>query len=82
MQMGTRENGMTVYSSARDIGNFVAGYVAGANRLTWREARLGFDALESRQQGKFAKEGISSQNAQYVGWQYGKKVANRKKHLK
>ena len=82
MQVGMRGNGMAVYSSARDVGNFAAGYIAGVNRLTWREARLGFDALESWQQGGLSREGISSQNAQYLGWQYGKKVVNRKNQLK
>lgn len=39
--------GITVYSSARDIGNMMAGYIAGCKGLTWGMARMGFDAYQS-----------------------------------
>ena len=44
---------LTTFASARDFGNVAAGFVAGNNGLSWKEARLGFDALESYQQGAF-----------------------------
>ena len=61
-----------IYASARDIGNYAAGYIAGAYQIPWKYARKEFDKLQSKQEGKPAIEGISSQNAQYVGWQRGK----------
>lgn len=33
MTVGTAEDGLAVYTSAREIGNFVAGFVAGANNM-------------------------------------------------
>jgi len=54
-------------ASARDLGNYAAGYVAGDNGLSWSTARMGFDGLESYQQGKFATEGNTTQFAQRAG---------------
>lgn len=54
-------------ASARDIGNYAAGYVAGDNGLSWETARLGFDGLESYQQGRLATEGMTTQSAQRLG---------------
>jgi hypothetical protein len=61
---GDKTDNVTVIASARDIGNFGAGYIAGNNGLTWGTARLGFDALQSKQQGTFATEGQTTQMAQ------------------
>lgn len=36
-------------ASARDIGNYAAGYVAGVYGMSWDVARFGFDALETKQ---------------------------------
>lgn len=36
-------------ASARDIGNFAAGYVTASHRFSWNQARFGFDGLETRQ---------------------------------
>lgn len=63
--------GITVYSSARDIGNMMAGYIAGCKGLTWGMARMGFDAYQSILEKKYTPEGLSTQNAQLVGWKYG-----------
>ncbi|MGJ1446191.1 DUF6443 domain-containing protein [Sphingobacterium spiritivorum] len=54
-------------ASARDIGNYAAGFVAGRKGLSWLEARIGFDALESYQNEGFKKEGAPSQKAQKQG---------------
>jgi RHS repeat-associated protein len=58
-------NGNTVYASARDVGNYVAGYVAGWNGLPWGIARIGFD----RYQG--TTEGNPTQAAQRLGHDAG-----------
>ncbi len=73
MPIGKADNGLTMYTSARDIGNMVAGYVATANYLSWIDMRLGFDAYqiykywEKNKKIKFQPEGASSQNAQLYG---------------
>lgn len=67
MPIGQTKEGMTIYTSARDIGNIAAGYVAAVNGLTWGVARLGFDLYQK------GIEGASTQNAQYYGWRYGRK---------
>ena len=71
MPIAINSDGITIYSSARDIGNMMAGYIAGSKGLTWGMARLGFDAYQSVLDGKVTPEGISTQNAQLVGWKYG-----------
>jgi RHS repeat-associated protein len=67
------KSGVPVIATARDIGNVGAGYVAGDNGLNWQQARVGFDALESKQEGKFALEGPTTQLAQKVGFTLGAK---------
>lgn len=83
MKVGVNFNGQKVYSSARDIGNIVAGYVAAVNGLPWQLARLGFDAYQSYTAYKDYKsgkstnknyiqmEGISTRNAEYYGYRLG-----------
>jgi hypothetical protein len=68
------ENGKTIYSSARDIGNNEAGYIAGIHQIPWDVARVAFDLLESYQQKRLTTEGMSTQNAQRSGWEAGKNV--------
>ncbi len=62
-----------VYGSARDAGNYGAGYVAGKEGLNFWEARLGFGALESLKSKSFTREGPQSRLAQKLGWTVGKK---------
>lgn len=63
-----------LFGSARDVGNFAAGYIAGRHHLTWEASRLGFEALQKYQQRNlFAdEEGLSSQMAQFAGWKFGR----------
>ena len=68
MPIGKTKDGMTIYTSARDIGNIAAGYVAAVNGLTWELSRIGFDLYQG------GIEGISTQNAEYYGWKYGRKT--------
>lgn len=65
------KSGVPTIASARDIGNVGAGYVAGDNGLTWGQARVGFDALQSYQEGKPATEGMTTQLAQRIGFHLG-----------
>ena len=60
-----KEESQIVYASARDIGNYMAGYYASANGLSWPLSRLAFDVYNK------GAEGQSSVNAQYVGWNEG-----------
>ena len=60
-----------VFMSARDVGNIAAGFIAGRDGMSWFEARLGFDALESWQQGGLSSEAMPTQSAQRVGYRIG-----------
>lgn len=73
MPLGKTKDGVTIYSSARDVGNIAAGYIAGRYGIPWEIARKEFDKLESKQKGGVATEGISTQNAQRNGWISGYK---------
>ena len=75
MPMHDRPDGTAVYASARDVGNMVAGYVAGYNGLSWQLTRFGFDALQSIKSKAPTTEGRSSQAPQFYGWSRG--VKNR-----
>ena len=70
---GGKTDNVTVIASARDIGNFGAGYIAGNNGLTWGTGRFGFDTLQSWQQRAFASEGQTTQMAQKIGHTLGHK---------
>lgn len=63
-------SGSPVYASARDIGNFAAGYIVGVNGLPWKIARVGFDAYQSSRSGKLTGEGVSTRNAQRAGYDF------------
>lgn len=43
-------------------------------RLEWGDARMGFDALQSYQEGSFATEGVPTQKAQRLGFGLGKRL--------
>ena len=74
MPLGVDENGNKIFGTARDVGNYAAGYIAGKNALSWREARFGFDALQSAMDSirnrsiTISTEGPESQAAQYKGF--------------
>jgi len=75
---GNQDGATITFASARDFGNVGAGYVAGKNGLSWGMARLGFDALESGQQGGFAAEGQPTQRAEKIGYGVGARLFNAK----
>ncbi|MDU1893123.1 MAG: RHS repeat-associated core domain-containing protein, partial [Dysgonomonas sp.] len=77
MSVGQTKGGQTIYTSAKDIGNIGAGWVAGSHNIPWIAARYAFDKLQSKQDGKSSVELPSSQNAQFVGWQTGKRDYSR-----
>ena len=66
-------DGKEFIASARDIGNYAAGYVAGLSGLSWQEARCGFDLYESYKRGRFTVEAGPTQSAQFKGYLYGLK---------
>ncbi|MDR2684253.1 MAG: hypothetical protein LBB53_02580 [Prevotellaceae bacterium] len=76
MPIGVTGNGQTIYSSARDIGNMTAGYVAGANGMSWTASRVAFDAFQTKVSGKPSIESISTRNAEYYGWRIGSNIMN------
>lgn len=39
-------NGTVIYSSARDVGNIMAGFIARKKGLSWGMSRLGFDGYQ------------------------------------
>lgn len=65
MPIGITGRGQTIFSSARDIGNMAAGYVAARNGMTWGLSRLAFDLYQG------GIEGESTRNAEYYGWLMG-----------
>ncbi|MDD7303786.1 MAG: hypothetical protein SPF56_08935 [Bacteroidaceae bacterium] len=76
MPIGETRNGQTIFSSARDIGNIAAGYVAGANGMSWKMSRMAFDTYQSKVNGDPSIESISTRNAEYYGWRIGSYVKN------
>ena len=78
MQLGIDENGNKIFGSARDVGNYVAGYVAGKSGLYWIEARLGFDAYQSFKSRRFCSEGAATQAAQHLGFTAGQNSSQGK----
>ena len=82
MPIGKNINGQIIYTSARDIGNITAGYIAGANGMSWFATRIAFDLYQRGIEGK------STRNAEYYGWRMGynlsprKRVNNLKKSIK
>ena len=68
MPLSYDSKGKTVYASARDIGNIVAGYYAGSHGFSWGLSRKAFD----KYQGHI--ESLSTQLAEYYGWQTGRKM--------
>ena len=71
MPIGKNGRGQTIFSSARDIGNIAAGYIAAANGMSWDASRLAFDTYQSKVDGKLSIEGTSTRNAEYIGWKMG-----------
>ncbi len=76
MPIGETRNGQTIFSSARDIGNIAAGYVAGANGMSWEASRIAFDTYQSKINRQPSIESISTRNAEYYGWRIGSNIRN------
>ena len=70
-----------IYTSARDVGNIMAGYIAGRKGLAWHIARSGFDMYQSLSEPGmgWTPEGVSTQNAQRVGWKEGFMIYYKKR---
>ena len=65
MPIGINKEGKRIVTSARDIGNIAAGYVAGINGMPWGATRIAFDVYQGGIEGK------STRNAEYYGWRLG-----------
>lgn len=82
---GKKSDGTLVFASARDAGNYSAGYIAGLKGLSWAEARIGFDGLEigkSLLKGNLVTgEGRQSTQAQRQGYNQGSNIYNRRNTL-
>ena len=74
------QDGRIYYATARDIGNYSAGYVAGTAGQGWVASRKAFDALESLQQRIPSKEAMVSQFAEKAGHNRGIKVYWQEQH--
>lgn len=67
-----------------NVGNIVAGYVAGYHGLPYLLSRVGFDGYqtysESRKVGHLVltREGITTRNAQFKGWLLGSSMRSKK----
>lgn len=72
-----KENGFSIYASARDVGNIGAGLVIGRSGDSWSFARTGFDALESYQKKDFARETAGTVYAERLGWNIGNAIFQR-----
>lgn len=57
--------------SARDVGNFAAGLVAGRAGYSWGQSRVAFDGLQSYQKRWPTIEGRPTQLAQRAGYNAG-----------
>ena len=76
MSIGETKDGKNLITSARDIGNITAGYVAAYNGLSYIEARIGFDGYQSFSNKKIQLEGISTRNAEMYGFNWGLSNSN------
>lgn len=66
-------------ASARDIGNYSAGYVAGIHSMSWGASRGAFDALETYQNSgwklwNWVPEGQPTQRAERAGYNAGQTI--------
>ena len=81
--------GEGVITSARDVGNFAAGYIAGYNGIPYTISRLAYDSYQTYTDNKtsidnggglvgFRIEKKSTRSAQFLGWRMGVKVRHKK----
>lgn len=77
MPVGHEKDGKIIISSARDIGNWAAGYVAGVNGVSWGIARVAFDTYEMFSNKRLGIEELSTVNAEFLGWQEGIRLWNK-----
>jgi RHS repeat-associated protein len=65
------------FASARDVGNYGAGFVAGRKGFGWSASRVAFDALQSKQENRIAREGLPSRMAQRRGHSAGRILSTK-----
>ena len=77
LSLSEGDSSLPVFGSARDVGNISAGLVAGRNGMSWATARLGFDGLQSYQDGDFSRESTSTRYAEKLGHRIGSQIFNK-----
>lgn len=65
------DHGVTAFASARDIGNYAAGRVAGRSNFSWSFTRVCFDTYQLIKSRKFEREPPISTIPQYLDWANG-----------
>lgn len=63
----------TKIATARDIGNYAAGFVAGSNGLSWGQTRTMFDRVQGNLISSRPEPKVST-SAQYTGYQWGYQI--------
>ena len=76
MPINTFDGNGTRIATARDIGNYAAGFVAGSNGITWDNTRKMFDLLQGNLISIQSEPNVS-QRAQYAGYEHGYRVLGR-----
>lgn len=71
MPIGEDNSGKIIITSARDLGNWAAGYIAGVNGVSWLNTRMAFDLYEMISNRRIGIEERSTVNAEFLGWQDG-----------
>ncbi len=71
------KNGKPIFASARDVGNIAAGLTPGREGLSWFNARLGLDGLESIQTNGFNRESSNNQYGQKLGHRIGSQIYDK-----
>jgi hypothetical protein len=76
MPINTFDGNGNRIATARDIGNYAAGFVAGSNGISWENTRLVFDWLQGNLMC-IQQEPKVSQCAQYAGYEFGYRILGR-----
>ena len=63
--------GPGIYTSARDIGNFAAGFQAGKAHISPISMRLVFDIYQTYSSRKLSIESKGNRIVESLGWKYG-----------
>ncbi|MGM9869894.1 MAG: RHS repeat domain-containing protein, partial [Sodaliphilus sp.] len=74
MPIGRNPEGKKIICSARDLGNWAAGYISGVNGISWSMSRMAFDLYEMISNRRIGVEENSTVNAEFWGWSEGNSI--------